>query len=129
MKLGQYHRLFILLFIGIFSAAAFTATAFCQENPCAFSGYLWGTGARTSFEVFAEEEVTDVLITWPEGTAGFHVRATDSDNKRVLIDQPLSEGDRLTLTGRGIYHFEIYSEWGSGCWKATVKKLDNLKKR
>jgi hypothetical protein len=91
------------------------------ENPCSFSGYLWGTGARASFEVYADTEETTLVFTWPEGAADFRVKATDRDKVEVLIDQSLSAGDLLTLKGRGIYYFEIYSAWGGGCWEARVK--------
>jgi hypothetical protein len=109
----------ILLIIAVFLSPVIP---FAQENPCSFSGYLWGTGARTTFEVYADTEDLSMLFTWPEGTADFRVKVTGTDKKEVLIDRPLSEGDLFTLSGAGIYYFEIYSAWGGGCWKATIKK-------
>ncbi len=93
-----------------------------QENPCPFSGYLWGTGARSSFEVYSDTEELTMVFSWPSGTADIWVKAMDKDKKEVLVDRSLSEGDLFTLTGPGIYYFEVYSKWGGGCWKATVKK-------
>jgi hypothetical protein len=97
---------------------ALAAVPSAQENPCPFSGYLWGTGAAASFEVYSDTEA----LTWPAGTADFWVRAMDRDRKEVLVDRSLGEGDVFTLTGKGIYYFEIYSKWGGGCWKAAVEK-------
>jgi hypothetical protein len=115
-------RLSILTLIFIAATFFFPRTGGGQENPCAFSGYLWGTGARASFEVYALSQETTVLFTWPGGGADFWVKATDKDKKEILIDQSLSKGDILTLKGSGIYYLEIYSKWGTGCWKATVGK-------
>ena len=105
----------VLLLPGAISSAA--------ENPCHFSGYLWGTGSRSSFEVFSDSEELQVLFTWPSGSSDFRVTVTDNDGVEVLADTALSEGDLFTLTGPGIFHFEIYSKWGTGCWSATVKKI------
>jgi hypothetical protein len=93
------------------------------ENTCPYSGYLWGTGARSSFEVYSDSGELQVFFTWPSGASDFRVKVTDNDGTEVLADQSLNEGDLFTLTGSGIFHFEIYSKWGSGCWKATVKKI------
>jgi len=105
----------VLLLSGAVSSGA--------ENPCHFSGYLWGTGARSSFEVFSDSQELQVVFTWPSGASDFRVKVTDNDGIEVLADSPLSEGDVFTLTGPGIFHFEIYSKWGTGCWSATVKKI------
>jgi hypothetical protein len=93
------------------------------ENPCPYSGYLWGTGARSSFELYSDSEQLQVFFTWPSGTSDFRVRVTDNDGVEVLADRSLGEGDLFTLTGPGIFHFEIYSKWGGGCWKASAKKI------
>jgi hypothetical protein len=108
----------VVLFLLLFSLLSGRVAA--GENPCPFSGYLWGTGARASFEVYADADETTLVFAWPEGTADFWVKATDRDKKEVLIDQSLSTGDLLTLKGRGIYYFEIYSAWGGGCWEARI---------
>lgn len=94
------------------------------ENPCPHSGYLWGTGARSSFEVYSDGQELQVFVTWPSGTSDFRVKVTADDGVEVLADRSLSEGDLFTLSGPGIFHFEIYSKWGGGCWKATVKKIE-----
>jgi hypothetical protein len=107
--------------LSVITVFSFARVLFAGENPCPFSGYLWGTGARSSFEVFSDTEDLQIVFTWPSGTSDIWVRATGNDGKEVLIDRSLSEGDLLTLTGPGIFHFEIYSKWGGGCWKATVK--------
>jgi hypothetical protein len=93
------------------------------ENPCSYSGYLWGTGARSSFEVYSDSEELRVFFTWPSGTSDFRVRVTDNDGVEELSDRSLSEGDLFTLTGPGIFHFEIYSNGGAAVGKVTVKKI------
>ena len=128
MKSKRDHRFLFLLIAGIAAAFLFPLSGRGGENPCSFSGYLWGTDAHASFEVFAETEEVTLLFTWPEGTADFRVKAMDKDKKEVLIDQSLSAGDILTLKGRGIYYFEIYSASGGGCWKAEVKGKRETKK-
>ncbi len=115
-------RLSIPILIFVAAISLFPRASGGQENSCTFSGYLWGTGARASFEVYALSEETTVLFSWPGGGADFWVKATDKDKKEPLIDQSLTKGDLLTLKGSGIYYFEIYSKWGTGCWKATVGK-------
>ncbi|MBN2225384.1 MAG: hypothetical protein JW765_11945 [Deltaproteobacteria bacterium] len=92
------------------------------ENPCSYSGYLWGTGARSSFEVYSDTDELQITFTWPSGTSDIWVKAMDNDGKEVLVDRSLNEGDLFTLSGKGIFHFEIYSKWGGGCWDASVKK-------
>ncbi len=65
-----------LLALVIFSAAVlslFPAPSFGQENPCPFTGYLWGTGARSSFEVYADSEDLAMVFTWPAGTTDWHL--------------------------------------------------------
>jgi len=109
--------------VSVITVFSFAHILYAGENPCSFSGYLWGTGARSSFEVFSDTEALQIVFTWPSGTSDIWVKATDNGAKEVLIDRSLSEGDLLTLTGPGIFHFEIYSKWGGGCWKATVKKI------
>ncbi|MBN1573880.1 MAG: hypothetical protein JW984_11845 [Deltaproteobacteria bacterium] len=91
-----------------------------QENPCSFSGYLWGKGAKATFQVFVDKQELDLTFKWPRGTTDFRIKATGEKGDDILILQPLSEGDKLTLIGPGVYYFEIYSEWGTGCWEAVV---------
>lgn len=67
----------------------------------------------------------DLIFKWPRGTTDFRVRATGETKEDLLLQQPLSEGDKLTLIGPGIYNFEIYSEWGTGCWEAKVSTVKN----
>jgi hypothetical protein len=110
-----------LLVTGLLMIAS-AAVSSAQENPCTFSGYLWGTGAASSFEVYADTEDLTIVFTWSAGTADFWVRAMDRNRKEVLVDRSLGEGDVFTLSGKGIYYFEIYSKWGGGCWKASVEK-------
>jgi hypothetical protein len=114
---GALTTLFLILPISLATTASGT------ENPCSFSGYLWGTGARSSFEVYSDTEQTQIVFTWPSGTSDMWIKAIDSDMKEVLVDRSLNEGDLFTLTGPGVFHFEIYSKWGGGCWNATVKKI------
>jgi len=113
---------FIFLFIGVFS---FCYPMRAEENPCSFSGYLWGSGAVSTFEVYSDTPEASLVIDWPRGTCDFWVRATGEDRNVILIDQSLSSGDVLTLTGSGIYYFIISSRWGTGCWEATVKHNKN----
>lgn len=118
----QTSRPITLVLLSFVFLSLFPVMSAGQENPCPYSGYLWGTGARSAFEVYADAEELTLVFSWPAGTADFCVRAMDNDKKEVLIDRSLSEGDLLTLTGAGIFYFEIYSKWGGGCWKASVKK-------
>jgi hypothetical protein len=73
-----------------------------------------------------DKEELELTFTWPRGTSDFRVKATGEKGEDILILQPLSEGDRLTLIGPGVYYFEIYSEWGTGCWEAVVSTPKNL---
>jgi hypothetical protein len=99
-----------------------------QENPCSFSGYLWGKGAKATFQVYVDKEQMELVFKWPRGTTDFRIMATGEKKEDLLIKQPLSEGDKLTLIGPGIYNFEIYSEWGTGCWEATVSRVNSGEK-
>lgn len=101
-----------------------------QENPCSFAGYLWGTGAMTGFEVYVDRGELILTFAWPEGACDFWVKGTGEvkiigedgeEINEILIEQSLTYGNRLTLSGPGIYYIELYSEWGSGCWEATVE--------
>lgn len=67
----------------------------------------------------------ELVFKWPRGTTDFRVRATGEKKEDLLLTQPLSEGDKLTLIGPGIYNFEIYSEWGTGCWEAKVSPAND----
>ena len=119
--LGRYGYFRFLATFTILMLLTFAGAVWGAENPCSYSGYLWGTGARSSFEVYSVSEELRVFFTWPSGTSDFRVKVTDNDGVEVLADRSLNEGDLFTLTGQGIFHFEIYSKWGGGCWKATVK--------
>jgi hypothetical protein len=98
--------------------------ALSQENMCGHSGYLWGSDAETTFEVFVDTEAVALTFDWPRGIVDFRVRGYGDEPEELLIDQPLADGDILTLTGPGIYYITIYSEWGSGCWEVTIEPTD-----
>lgn len=117
----KIHSLLVIFALSIF----FTPIPSPQESPCSphsYSGYLWGTGAASTFEVYADTEELVLIFEWPLGSSDFWVKATGDDHETVLIEQSLSDGNVLTLTGRGIYHIQIYSNWGGGCWEANVKE-------
>lgn len=127
MRIASLSRYY---YFGLFIAAVLTlpllasaGAAWGAENPCPYSGYLWGTGARSSFEVYSDSEQLNVYFTWPSGTSDFRVKVIGNDGVEVLADRSLNDGDLFTLTGPGIFHFDISSKWGSGCWKATVKEI------
>ena len=121
-KLRLLSTLFIL---PIFLVIQLSSISNSQENPCSFSGYLWGKGAKAAFEIYVDKQELDLTFTWPRGTSDFRVKATGEKGDDILILQPLSEGDKLTLIGPGVYYFEIYSEWGTGCWEAVVSTPKN----
>ena len=113
-----------LLVIFAFSIL-FTPISSPQESPCSphsYSGYLWGTGAKSTFEVYVDKNEMLLTFDWPLGSSDFWVKVTGEDNETILIEQSLSDGNVLTLTGRGIYHIQIYSNWGGGCWEAYLKE-------
>jgi hypothetical protein len=122
-RLSRYRYFKVLAALPILVLMASAGATWGAENPCSYSGYLWGTGAQSSFEVYSDSEELRVFFTWPSGTSDFRVKVTDNNGVEGLSDRSLSEGDLFTLTGPGIFHFEIYSKWGGGCWKATVKKI------
>jgi|GEM_PF-712012 len=107
-----------------FLLLSFAPTGLCQENQCGHSGYLWGSNAEATFEVFVDTEAVALEFDWPRGVVDFRVRGYGDDPDELLIDQPLADGDLLTLTGPGIYYITIYSEWGSGCWEVTIEPTD-----
>ncbi len=117
-------KMFSLLVIFAISIL-FTHISSPEENPCSthsYSGYLWGTGAESTFEVYVDKEEMVLTFDWQLGSSDFWVKAKGKDNETVLIEQSLSDGNVLTLTGRGIYHIKIYSNWGGGCWEANLKE-------
>ena len=117
----KIRSLIVIFALSIF----FTPISSPQENPCSphsYSGYLWGTDAESTFEVYDDKEEMLLTFDWPLGSSDFWVKATGEDNETVLIEQSLSDGNVLTLTGRGIYHIQIYSNWGGGCWEANLKE-------
>ena len=116
---------FTLFFI---SLTIFQNNLKAQENRCSFSGYLWGKGAKATFQIYVDKEQLDLTFTWPRGTTDFRIKATGEKKDGILILQPLSEGNKLTLLGPGVYYFEIYSEWGTGCWEAVVSTPKEPKK-
>ncbi|MBN1881564.1 MAG: hypothetical protein JW885_05270 [Deltaproteobacteria bacterium] len=95
--------------------------ALSQENGCGHSGYLWGGGASATFEVFVDTEAVALDFDWPQGIVDFRVKGYGDEPEELLIDQPLADGDLLTLAGPGIYYITIYSKWGSGCWEVTIE--------
>jgi hypothetical protein len=116
VRQGQYF-LYISCFVILL---LIPAVVFSQENNCSFGGYLWGTDAIASFEVFVDNEEVALAFEWPVGSVDFWVTATGENRDEILIDQSLNDGDMLTLSGPGIYYFKLRSHWGSGCWKADV---------
>jgi hypothetical protein len=114
----------IVSLLVIFAASMiYTKPAGTEENPCppnSYSGYLWGTGAESTFEVYVDKTEMVLTFDWALGSSDFWVKATGEDNETVLIEQSLSEGNVLTLSGGGIYHIKIYSVWGGGCWEANL---------
>jgi hypothetical protein len=116
---------FTLCFI---SLTIFQNNSKAQENRCSFSGYLWGKGAKATFQIYVDKQQLDLTFTWPRGTTDFRIKATGENKDDILILQPLSEGNKLTLLGPGVYYFEIYSQWGTGCWEAVVSPPKEIKK-
>jgi len=118
----------VVLTLCFISLTIFQKNSTAQENPCSFSGYLWGKGAKATFQIYVDKEQLDLTFTWPRGTTDFVIKATGENKDDILILQPLSEGDKLTLIGPGVYYFEIYSKWGTGCWEAVVSTPKEPKK-
>ena len=113
----------VSLFVVFAVSMICTKPANPEEKPCSpdsFSGYLWGTGAESTFEVYVDKVEMVLTFDWALGSSDFWVKATGDDIETVLIEQSLSEGNVLTLSGGGIYHIKIYSVWGGGCWEANL---------
>jgi len=124
MNRHRFHILTAQTAAILFCVLLFSSTgtpALSQENSCGHSGYLWGGGASATFEVFVDTEAVAIDFDWPQGIVDFRIRGYGDEPEELLIDQPLADGDLLTLTGPGIYYMTIYSEWGSGCWEAAIE--------
>lgn len=109
------------LLICTFLACIVALPVHSQEYQCGHSGYLWGADASATFEVFVDTEAVSLDFDWPQGIVDFRVKGYGDEPDELLIDQPLADGDVLTLTGPGIYYMTIYSRWGSGCWEVTIE--------